>query len=187
MLVVCITSTEKLGSQLAIRDPVRQMHGFLNLAVTQSPSVLGHVSSTLTIKVEEVIVLVDMWSGIWGSSNWANVVLQTPTLLRASCLAPIPTNIQGFPTCGTRRVLLKPRAQTRAGETHIHTLSKSPVWKLDMYLRGQDKFSTSRIYAGHLTEALNVYQRAHSNKHSNKQTVLQKLRTAVQSSLHFTM
>lgn len=158
MLVVCITSTEKLGSQLAIRDPVRQMHGFLILAVTQSPSVLGHVSSTLTIKVEEVIVLVDMWSGIWGGSNWANVVLQTPTLLRASCLAPIPINIKGFPTCGTRRVLLKPWAQTRAEETRIHTLSKSPVWKLDMYLRGQDKFSTARLYAGHLPEAKNVYQ-----------------------------
>lgn len=28
ILVVCITSTEKLGSQLAIRDPIRRMHRF---------------------------------------------------------------------------------------------------------------------------------------------------------------
>lgn len=75
---------------------------------------LGFVSDRRTIKVEEVIVLVDMWSGICSSPDWANVVFHAATLLLVSGLAPVPINVQGCPTSRTRGVLLEPRAQARA-------------------------------------------------------------------------
>lgn len=68
----------------------------------------GKSTTRLTVKVEEVIVLVDMWSSICSSSYWADVVFQTPALLLASRLAPVPINVQGCPTCWTRGVLLEP-------------------------------------------------------------------------------
>lgn len=63
--------------------------------------VLGFVSDRITIKVEEVIVLVDMWSGICSGSYWADVVFQTPALLLSSRLALVSINVQGLPTCWT--------------------------------------------------------------------------------------
>lgn len=129
ILVVCITSTEKLGSQLAIRDPVREYMDFMIHCLTHSLSVsgnstttfsLGFLSDRLTIKVEEVVVLVDMWSGIWSGSYRADVVFQTSALLLASRLAPISINVEGCTTRWARGILFEPRAQTRAEGTHTH-------------------------------------------------------------------
>lgn len=62
---------------------------------------LLNLCERLTIKVEEVIVLVDVWPGFWSGSYWANVVFQSRTLLLVSARSPIPTNVQGCSTCGT--------------------------------------------------------------------------------------
>ncbi len=111
---------------------------------------LRFVSDRLTIKVEEVIVLVDMWPSICSSSYWADVVFQTPALLLASRLAPVPINVQGCPTCWTRGVLLEPRAQTRAGKTHTYTQSTKVIMtflhkKNDCHFRAQNKYSVLNI------------------------------------------
>lgn len=117
MLVVCITSTEKLGSQLAMRDPVRRRGGFycegrvLKVNLIQMKVHLW-ICTTLTIKVEEVI-MVDVWSGICSSSNRANVLLQTSALLLAPHLASVTDDVQGSAAGGTRGVLFQPWPQTR--------------------------------------------------------------------------
>lgn len=67
---------------------------------------------TLTIKVEEVVMLVAVWSGICSSSYWAHVLLHTSALLLAPLLASVPADVQGCATCGTRGVLFQPRPQT---------------------------------------------------------------------------
>lgn len=78
------------------------------------------VSCELTIKVEEVIVLVDMWSSICWRPCWAHVVLQPPAaLLLVPRLASVPADIQHFTTGRARRVLFQPR--TQAGAVHGHT------------------------------------------------------------------
>lgn len=101
MLVVCITSTEKLGNQLAMRDPVKKVVNIYNFIVTDEVSnvnlkqlkITPCIGLILTIKVEEVIVLVDVWSGICSSSNWAHVLLHTCALLLAPLLAFLPTDV----------------------------------------------------------------------------------------------
>lgn len=113
MLVVCITSTEKLGSQLAMRDPVRKRDGFYcdgqgsKVNLTQL-KIHPWSCTTLTIKVEEVIMLVDVWSGICSSSYWAHVLLQTSALLLAPHLASVPADVQRRAAGGTRGVLFQP-------------------------------------------------------------------------------
>lgn len=131
MLVVCITSTEKLGSQLAMRDPVRKE---VDVIVTDKASrwtcliqLKTHTwfCTTLTIKVEEVIMLVDVWSGICSSSYWAHVLLQTRALLLAPHLASVPADVQGCAAGGTRGVLFQPWSQTwteKTQNTFIHLL-----------------------------------------------------------------
>lgn len=115
ILVVCITSTEKLGSQLAMRDPARTCRQKTTAESWFSPQLTaGSVSGRPTIKVEEVIVLVDVWPSFWSSTYWANVVFQPRTLLLVSTRSSVPINVQGCSTCGTWRVLLKPRTQARA-------------------------------------------------------------------------
>lgn len=91
MLVVCITSTEKLGSQLAIRDPIRERGDFRTNSLVKQNKLKDGIR--LTIKVEEVVVLVDMWSSICSSSYWPNVVLQSSDLLLAPRLASISINV----------------------------------------------------------------------------------------------
>lgn len=97
MLVVCITSTEKLGSQLAMRDPVGRRGGFYcdeRVFKVNRIQLNVHlwIYTTLTIKVEEVI-MVDVWSGICGSSYRAHVLLQTSALLLAPHLASVPADV----------------------------------------------------------------------------------------------
>lgn len=100
MLVVCITSTEKLGNQLAMRDPVRKVVNIYNLIVTDESNVnLKRLKISpwrgliLTIKVEEVIVLVDVWSGICNSSDGDHVLLHTCALLLVPLLAFLPADV----------------------------------------------------------------------------------------------
>lgn len=111
ILVVCITSTEKLGSQLAIRDPVEKCIDLIHyqeqtLCKVTLPLDCLQICNRLTIKVEEMVVLVDMWSSISSSSYRTNVVFHAPTLLLASRLAAVPTDVQGCTTCRTGGVLL---------------------------------------------------------------------------------
>ena len=53
-------------------------------------------------------MLVDVRSGFWRSSDWADVVFHTAALLLASRLGPVPVDVQGRSTCWTRGVLLEP-------------------------------------------------------------------------------
>lgn len=101
MLVVCMTSTEKLGNQLAMRDPVRKVVKIYNQIVTDEVTnvnlkqlkISPWIGLILTIKVEEVIVLVDVWSGICNSSDRDHVLFHTCALLLVPLLAFLPTDV----------------------------------------------------------------------------------------------
>lgn len=138
MLVVCITSTEKLGNQLAIRDPADQ-RGHADTGPTPCPRVVKQNPNmdlirlrlvpgpALTIEVEEVIgVLVDVCPGVCSSSGRVQVLFQTRSLLLAPHLASVPTDVQGGATGGTGGVLFQPRPQTGA-ETQTAGFLLCPV------------------------------------------------------------
>lgn len=60
----------------------------------------------LTIKVEEVIVLIDVWTCVCWRPCWAHVVLHPAgALLLVPRLACVPTDVQHFATCWARSVL----------------------------------------------------------------------------------
>lgn len=91
------------------------------------------ICTTLTVKVEEVIMLVDVWPGVGGSSCWAHVLLQTSTLLLAPHLASISADVQGCAAGGTRGVLFQPRPQTWTGKPQIHASSYCSYMYCSLY------------------------------------------------------
>lgn len=76
-----------------------------------------YVKKLLTIKVEEVVMLVDVRSGLcsWSSSY---VIIQRLPLALLS-LPPAFINVQWHTACGTGSVLLQPRAQTGTGHKQL--------------------------------------------------------------------
>lgn len=69
----------------------------------------------LTIKVEEVIVLVDVWPGLCSCPSRHVLIQRLPLALLS--LSHAFTDVQRHTARGTGRVLLQPGAQTRTGQT----------------------------------------------------------------------
>lgn len=84
-----------------MRDPVRKVVNIYNLIVIDEVSnvnlkqlkIAPWIGLILTIKVEEVIVLVDVWSGICNSSDRDHVLFHTCTLLLVPFLAFLSADV----------------------------------------------------------------------------------------------
>lgn len=132
-LVVCMTSTEKLGSQLAMREPEgrdrersegeheRGEETQLQLCCTAQHRTGLHCTGlhctglhaspdALTVKVEEVVLLVDVWPGVGPGPGGQIIIQQLPASLLP--LAPALADVQRQAARRTGSVLLQPGAQT---------------------------------------------------------------------------